>query len=330
MLFNALCAVIRPFLMLLSLVFRPVTGNFTAPRRAKQPDKIKLNAAILSDTHVNSSPKCIRKLRNGLSDMERATTPNDVFISVGDTTDRGIAENWEICERIFSEHKPAEKLFIVQGNHDRWRNEDGDGLGVELFLKYSGRLSGVERSAPWFSETVKGYTFIALSQEDDDLLSERQLEWFSDTMEKASHNNLPIFVFMHESLNVSHGLPYVWEARWSGKRLPDIYRSGAGVNSDDIEAIMRKYKNVFYFSGHIHLGLTWMRQMHRFGYSNFESDGSFHKINVPSFMHFNHHGLPCSGLGYQLEVYDREVLIRPRSYAAYLWYSMFDKKFTLE
>lgn len=320
----------RPLLKLFSFVLRPITGNFAAPYRAKQPDKIRLNAALISDIHIDNRPERIRKLHNGLRDIEKSRTPNNVLVSVGDTTDADTLAQWQLASRIFSAHKPAERSLLVLGNHDRRRNPDGSNNYREKFFDYSRIISGRELSHTWFSEEINGYTFISLAQEDNDLVTAEQLKWFGEQLELASKKKLPIFVFMHESLNVSHGLPYTWERRWDGTRLPDIFRSGIGEDSDTIEAMMKEYENVFFFSGHIHLGLTGKKQLHRFGYSSFETDGSLHRINVPCFMFPNHHGLKTSGIGYQLEVYDDRVLIRPRSYVSSLWYSRYDREYMLK
>ena len=328
--FGFFTTALKPLEKLCAAVCMPFTGNFAAPYKAKYPDKIKLNAAVLSDLHIDGRKERIRKLHHGLSDIERSLTPNNALVCVGDTSDTGSRDDWETARGIFADHKPAEHTLIVCGNHDRpGFNEEYEPY-LKLFLEYSRKISGRELTVPYFYEVINGYTFIALTQEEDDLLTPEQLSWFEQRMELAAQSGLPVFVFMHESLNISHGLPYIWEKHWSGERLPDPHRSGIGVNSDDIEKILKKHKNVFLFSGHIHLGLTGRRQMRSFGFSNFETDGSLHRINVPCFMFPNHHGLPSSGLGYQLEVYDDRVLIRPRSYASSVWYSRYDKEFILE
>lgn len=334
MFFRFLRLLLIPFEKLLSLIFRPFFGNFAAPYKALKPKEIKLNAAIFSDIHIDGRKERIRKLHNGLKDCERAATPNDVFVSLGDTTDRGLEKNWVHFSEIFGNHHPAKNTFIVLGNHDRWGEYDKSKAPLnpyELYYKYSGIASDKKISLPYFSREYNGFTFItlAIDENDTDIVSDTQIQWFEEKMKTACVDGKPVFVFMHESLNISHGLPYTWNMIWKDNELPDPYRSGIGVSSDKIEAIMKKYKNVFFFSGHIHLGLTGKHTRRKFGFSNFENDGSLHRINVPCFMFFNHHGLINSGLGYQLEVYDGRVIIRPRSYTFSVWFTKHTKEFLL-
>ncbi len=293
--------------------------------RTKEPEKVRLTVAVISDIHINLLNGRTKRLHRGLRDMDKAAVLNNALVCVGDTTDRGIEEDWKRIEEIFSAHKPADNIIIAFGNHD----ECPEGDFARLYKEYSGRISGREKSEPWFSEKIGGYSFIVLANDVEAGLSERQFEWFEKQMDDASKDKKPIFVFMHESLNISHGLPYTWQRCWDGTRLPSPYRSGIGETSDAVEAVMKKYDNVFFFSGHIHLGLIEKRRTHSYGFSNFETEGSFHRINVPCFTLPNHHGLPTTGLGYQLEVYDDKVLIRPRRYTHSVWYSRYNKEFKL-
>ena len=56
-------------------------------------------------------------------------------------------------------------------------------------------------------------------------------------------------------------------------------------------------------------------------YTSVESDGSFHSVNLPSYMYMTARGRVANGTGYQLEVYDDRVEIRPRSFSAGVWYT---------
>lgn len=333
MLFKIFKTILIPFNKLFSLIFYFFTGNYAASYKPVDKENIRLNAAIFSDTHIDCSKMRSRKLGHGLSDCEKSKVPNDVWVTVGDDTDDGHEESWKCFSDVVSAHKPAKNNFIVLGNHDR-RGKKDEGFDVTLprFCKYSGALAGKERDKVYFSETYNGYTFISLAievEEDFDYPTDEQVEWFKEEMEKASKSGKPIFVFMHESLSISHGLPYTWCRRWDENSLPDIYRSGCGPKSDEIESIMKQYKNVFYFSGHIHLGLVTKRTRRRLGFSNYETDENLHRINVPCFQFWNHHGVNMSGLGLQMEVYDDRVLFRPRSYTYSVWYPRFNKEIKL-
>ena len=142
-------------------------------------------------------------------------------------------------------------------------------------------------------------------------------------METASKDGLPIFVVSHWPINESHGLPETW-----GDDEPEPDDGGFGDESAQIEAILKKYDNVFLISGHIHNGLTNESQEDVYGYVSVESDGSFHSVNLPSYMYLTIRGRIANGTGLNFEVYDDEVVIRARSYSAGVWYT--DYNYTIE
>ena len=77
-------------------------------------------------------------------------------------------------------------------------------------------------------------------------------------------------------------------------------------------------------SGHVHNGFVNDSQTGVYGYASVESYGSFHSINLPSFMYVNMRGRLGNGCGYSIEVYDDEVLVRARSFTAGIWYTDYD------
>ena len=83
-------------------------------------------------------------------------------------------------------------------------------------------------------------------------------------------------------------------------------------------------------SGHSHMGLNGKHTQKKKGYCTIEHDGSLHLFNLPCFMFWNHHGIKWCGLGLQFEVYDEKVVVRPRSYASRLWYSLYRQEIALE
>ena len=92
-----------------------------------------------------------------------------------------------------------------------------------------------------------------LGSEDDStdaFLSKTQLKWFAAQMKKAAATGKPIFVFLHQPLNGTHGTPYNFDL----DRDADADEGGVGEQSDQVLRILKKYDNVFYFSGHLHAG----------------------------------------------------------------------------
>ena len=147
-------------------------------------------------------------------------------------------------------------------------------------------------------------------------MSDTQLAWLEAEMEKASADNLPIFVVCHWPVNQTHGLPGTW-----GDDEPEPDDGGIGDQSAAVESILKKYNNVFMISGHLHNGLVNDEQVDTYTYASVESDGSFHSINLPPYMYLTIRGRVSNGTGYQIEVYDDTVEIRGRSFSAGVWYT---------
>lgn len=303
----------------LNISASPVFGNFTAPNKPLDPASCKLNMAVISDIHMTDETYRALTLEFGLTDMENALYPIDALIATGDLTDGGEEQEWQMLAKTFAKYSPARNIILAQGNHDTWTEDDGYSLAKDYFIKYSEEITGRDIEHEYYSEKINGYTFIVLASEDDRtsmLMSEEQIAWLEAEMEKASKDGLPIFVVCHWPLNQSHGLPGTW-----GDDEPEPDDGGIGDQSAQVEAILKKYENVFMLSGHIHNGFVKEGQEDVYGYTSVESDGSFHSINLSQFMYPTMRGRIANGTGFMIEVYEDRVEIRPRSFTAGVWYT---------
>lgn len=311
-----LVAVIMSFL---NIFASPVLGDFMAPYEPSEPANCKLNMAVISDIHMTDELYRSLTLEFGLTDMQNSAYPIDALVATGDLTDHGEIQEWEMLAKIFAKYSPAKNIILAQGNHDTWTEDDGYNLAKDYFIKYNNQITGKEITNEYYSEKVNGYTFIVLASEDDRTsmhMSDEQLLWLEAEMEKASEDGLPIFIVCHWPLNQSHGLPETW-----GDEEPEPDDGGIGDQSAQVEAILKKYKNVFMLTGHIHNGFVKEGQENVYGYKTVESDGSFHSINLSQFMYPTIRGRVANGTGLMLEVYDNRVIVRPRSFTAGVWYT---------
>lgn len=286
---------------------------------------IKLHATVVSDTHIDVKhprpwlPQW--RLKRVLSDAKKSRVPVDVLMTVGDTTSRSSDINWQMTKECFDKIKSAAKRYILPiGNHDAW-HDDGFDAAKNNYLKYSNAICGTKHTKTYFTEVVNGYRFICLGSDSDAgceaQLSGEQIAWFAEEMKNAAADGKPIFVFCHQSMNFKHGLPRTsdrdedYKTEWEG---------AIGERSDEIEAIVKKYPNVFFFSGHSHMGFGGENCKKEQGYASIEEEGGLTLINLPSLACGNHHGENrefCTGL--QLEVYADRVVLRPRSYKRRAW-----------
>ncbi len=284
-------------------------------------DGLKLSAEIVSDIHLDvkhPNPQIpLQLFCCVLRDVKK--NKSDALISVGDTTSRGERINWNYAREAFKKVPDCtENVILTVGNHDCWSDgEDEYACGIGEYYSACKDLTGREINKPYFSVEIKGYRFICLGNESDmgcDAdISEKQIEWLKNELSIATENGKPAFVFCHQSLNGKHGLPRTWDKEELPDRKPD--EGGIGAQSEEVEKILKSFKNVFYFSGHSHMGLCGEKMKKDEGYSTFECENGLHLINLPSLCCGNHHGNRNGlGMGVRLEVYNDKVVIRPRDY----------------
>lgn len=282
-------------------------------------DNIKLCATIVSDTHIDEKhPIKILPMYHLIRSLKDAKKNGaDAFITVGDTTSRGSSINWKMTRNCFKKvPDAAKKIILTIGNHDGWNDEGFDSAIKEYYSAYNDICSR-KIDTPYFSEVINGYYFICIGTDSDSgceaELSDIQMNWFRNKMKKAAETEKPIFVFCHQSLNQRHGLPRTWDRHEDPNRPLDD--GGIGKRSDEVADILKQYKNVFYFSGHSHMGLCGEDMKKEEGYSSFEEEDGVTLINLPSLSCGNHHGeIQKTGIGLQLEIYEDKVILRPKNF----------------
>lgn len=316
---TALKGFLSVLMAVLNIFTFPVFGNFAGKFEPLDKESCRLNFAAISDIHMTDDGIRPLMLGLGLKGMEDADYPIDALVCAGDLTDHGYSEEWENLTDAFSGYTPAKNIILAQGNHDTWTEDEGYNLARDYFIGYNEKITGRKTEHEYYSTKINGYSFIVLASEYDHTdmyVSDAQLQWLEAEMEKAAADNLPVFVVSHWPINESHGLPETW-----GDEEPEIDDGGMGDQSAAVEAILKKHKNVILISGHIHSGFTNERQLDEYGYLSVESHGSFHSVNLPSYMYPTIRGRVSNGTGYHFEVYDDRVEIRARSYSADVWYT---------
>ena len=292
---------------------------------------VLLNLTVVSDTHIDIKhpfpflPKMY--LKCALSEAEKSKVPVDAFIIIGDTTSRGSEENWKLTRDVFKKvSHPAKNIIPVIGNHDTWSD---DGKAFERYFSNCTQITGEKYERTYFKKEINGYSLIFIGAEKEGgcgaLISGEQVQWLKAEMEISSKNNKPVFVFCHQSFNQKHGLPVTFDKEVK-KDVP-LTEGGIGDKSEEIENILRQYKNVYYFSGHSHMGFSGVGSYKKRGYSSFEKSGDVTLVNLPSLACGNHHGEDNSMcLGATIEVYENEVIIRPRNFFKHRYLTKVDIK----
>lgn len=329
-------ALVRLFISAIVILALPLTA-LTGTKQARiKPagEDCGVAFAAISDIHLRDSKFFGGILSMGLEDMENAEEKLDAVAFVGDITDHGYTGMWDTFEEAVGNYDISDNLFVIAGNHDTWGPNRGDFSnpvdGVKpTFIEYNKRVSGREISEMYYSDVVNGYYFIALGSEYDSTcayLSDAQLSWFADEMEKASATGLPVFVFCHQPVNETHGLPYNWELDES----QPADKGGIGDQSSAVLDIMKKCDNVFYISGHIHAGFKNEGdggvKYASVEYVENNNGNDITLINLPSYMYpdllrGSHVG---NGYGWIVEAYGDRVMLRARNFIAGCWLTQYD------
>ncbi len=304
----------------------PFFGNFKAGYETKK-DGCEVNFAVISDIHMTDETARRDILELGLYDMDKAENKLDALVLSGDMTDHARSEQYSMLYDAFSKYNPAKNIIMAVGNHDTWNNEtDNDDRFPEsekLFIEYNKKIADRDIDKVYYSTEVNGYTFICMSSEydhTDAYISDEQLSWLDTELEKATKDGKPVFVISHWPINNTHGLPLTWldHPAFQDKSELEDDDGGLGNESDKVEAILNKYKDVFLISGHLHNGIETNSI---YGYSSVEKKGNINLVNLPSFMYVGSKGRISNGLGFVFEVYEDEVIIRARSFTAGVWYT---------
>lgn len=335
--FVKIVSVMLSVIMTISTPLGLIEGKKEA-KIAHAKENCRVSFGAISDLHLRGNFKLIFQgmLELGLEDMEQAEDKLDAVAFVGDITDHGYIDQWDVFTDGLSKYDIAENELVVVGNHDTWGpnrddfNNPEDGVQV-TFSKYNKLIADRDVSTMYYSEVINGYYFIALGSEEDHtdaFLSDTQLQWFAGEMEKAAATGLPIFVFMHQPINQTHGLPYNWELK---QDAPED-KGGVGDQSALLVEILKQYDNVFYISGHIHAGYKKSDSKigAKYGSVEYMENNNGNKItlvNLPSYLYFDfiHGGHLANGCGWVIEAYDDEVVLRARNFATGTWITLYDE-----
>ena len=320
---NKVIALLVPIIFALSNIF---STGLSLQIKPKNAEALQLSFATFSDSHLSGDEDGarVRVLYQGLRNLDGRV---DAIVTVGDMTDHGEREQYETFYRCVKKEVTSSKFIAAVGNHDTWtenlREEDPTYEFIRAYNEYSGK----NLTEAYYTEEVKGYTFIVLATEADNTsayLSEKQISWLDSELEKATEGGKPVFVLCHWPLDGTCGQTEIDPEH------------GMGAQSAEVQAVLEKYKNVFYFSGHLHAGLRGELSNKIFGHQSVETINGVHYINLPSFMFPNTRSLTTNnggnilpGCGYIAEVYENEVVLRARNYPLGFYMSIYDKTIEL-
>jgi len=315
-----------------------VTGRQIAGKMKTAQEDPELVFAVISDVHLTDDQNRANMLALGFYDMEQSERKLDAVIMCGDNTDHGYDEQYELLYDTVSQYDIADEIILAEGNHDTWTTHEKAEVNsyepaIKNFIKYNEIIAGRTLTRAYYTVELNGYSIIVTGSEShhtDAYISQTQLSWLRAEMDKASQSGKPIFVVSHWPINYTHGLPNVWSLDVD-EDDPD--EGGMGDQSDEFEEIIKGYDNVYFISGHLHNGFS--NELTKaidalFHYTSVETEGTYHSVNLPSYMYPGTRGSGLNGKGYVFEVYSDKVYVRARSFSAGVWLDSYSYVFDIE
>ena len=260
--------------------------------------------ALVADPQISFySPDRYSVFKSAVEDLRNAKGNIDALIGLGDITENATVFDYKLIKEGLSGIDT--RYILASGNHDIRVRIYRQSLSA--FSNLANTLNGDDAMDCYhFSERVNGYKVIVLGSDKTKLeqayISEAQLNWLDEELEAENGN--PTFVICHQPLKDTHN---------EMQAFGSITKAGGSVGeqSQDIQDILAKYKNVFLISGHLHSG---------FGPDSYNLVDGIHCINVPSMSIVNKDGTyNNAGTGYIMEVYEGEVIFRARDFAQGTW-----------
>lgn len=300
------------FILSLIMTLVPFIG-----REAKEPEEALLNVSIISDTHLDARfPGGKLNLERGLRDMNKFD--NDAVIVAGDLTNYGDEASVKYFYDIMKDNCDAETWVVATGNHEighpeEFTNEEAR----QNFIKYHNEYTGQGIENAYYSVDVDGYTFIVLCDQSEDNwdscdIYDDQIAFLDAELARGTAEGKPVFVVCHVPVEGANGQDMIYED------------GGLDEYSDAVKTTMEKYENVFFISGHVHTGINGHISKALFDISCVETENGVTYVNLPTYGIVNRYGIPWNGMGFQMEVYEDEVIFRARKFNTSRWYAFYE------
>jgi len=287
-------ALLMGFLLRAAGFFMSGVLIFSAPPRAgtfepADGKNLKAQFSVISDTHIESANFTrFGGLAGALRDINAGKARQDALVLLGDNTANGGLSEYFMLYSLLSYYGGAKQTLAAIGNHDL----HGPVSRHNFFYRALTRTSNTK---PYYAKTVGGYAMLVMGSEKSmpqgyAYISSEQIKWLDGQLKAAAKKGSPVFVFNHQPLN--HTFP---NGGWGG----------VGEQSEAIRAVLRKYSNVFFFSGHVHTPA---------GKLSIQKEDGVTYVDVPTLL-----SKAPTGAGYQVEVYGGKVLLRARNFRTGEW-----------
>ncbi len=264
----------------------------------RDSENVRLSFAMIADTHLVDNEIAEKNLANVFEDIGNSKEKFDAFLMAGDIAEYGRKKEYNRFFKVVDSQKVIPYNFVTMGNHDvRFTYGKNQKIIMDKVNEY---LKINTNGKSYYSYDINGYTFIVIGTEKRILekayITKAQMDFLDKELERATKDGKPAFVMCHQAFAETHGLPEVWKT------------GDMGEQSDDVRAVMEKYKNVIFINGHLHGGVY----ERTFEYLNKENNVC--SLSVPGYRKENNFGIKPCGMGYYAEVYDKKIVFVARNF----------------
>lgn len=309
------------FLMSIIMTWIPYAG-IELPVIDDKKEGSLLTAELISDPHIEMTEYLRPEfLKAGFRNMKYAKNDIDVMLVDGDITNYGDETSLAYYYELIEEYSPV-PVITTAGNHDIGHVGDRDVTDITReealanFIRYSNEYYGTDHETNYYSMDVEGYKFIILGDEvingghwDAMDMTAEQIAFLDSELAEGTKEGKPVFVCCHWPVDGMNGQEIIY---------PD---SPIDLTVNDIKTVMEKYENVVYISGHMHGGIrcTWAGE--KYDMPIVEQENGVTYVSLPTFGIINMYGLLQAGTGIQMEVYEEEIIFRPRNFVTNQWFT---------
>ncbi len=269
--------------------------------------KLLYRFSVLTDLHITSDRAAhISHLKTALREINALAPESIAIFTVGDNTDKGTVENYELLFKTIDEGMEDSEIpiYFTVGNHDLVFNGTYTSQ-VEMFKKYTG-MPGVH-----YSVELEGTKFIVLGSDEqvgEGVMHTSQLDWLENELASVGKEK-PVYLFMHQPLvETVSGSFY--------SKDPDVqYWYGFSGANTRLRKILGEYPNAILFTGHTH----WTFESEGpVSYGN-GSDASFVNCGAVGYLWTDDNDSTGGSEGYYIEVYEDYILLRGREFVSEKW-----------
>lgn len=276
------------FTILFTMIFSVFGNSAGESFDVTRPDELVASFVVLSDVHVETNqPEAYEYLYQTLKGI-RSGKSVDAVIYTGDNVMNGQVLEDFLFYTAVKFMKPAEKNFVLAGNHDLGNSAGDYESLLEKYISNNKRYLNEDVGKGYYYRIVNGCYIISLISEvpttDEFVMSEEQFAWLEGVLQKAVADDAPIFVFNHFPLRFVGG---------SGERLA---------------ALLAEYNTDLFVHGHYH--------DHSINQGNFYTWGGVDSINMTRPTEMTNFD---AGEGIVIEVYENEFIVRVRNFITGEW-----------